>query len=356
MFVPLPDIGRPDITAIASHPLLQRIAVPVEPLVATFVAEDTREALLRGLPCLAAVLVLFELVRRWPADWREVAIATSSRVGKRLDRARRLGTGASSTAISKWAARRSVPWLLGRSPTGAVFWRKSASIFRRARITLVVAGLTLLVGVGGLRLYARDFEGDPGWAVGLLVVFGSIYLSGTLRFDLREEVDRLEQIKSWPLRSSRLFLALLLPQVAVVGTFISIGAALFAILMGTLSPSLLLALAFLPVFLLGWVATDNVFFLLWPVRVVPGADGVLQDVGRASVLFLCRAVLVGLALALSIGAAYVAWSLQAPDTDTFRRAAVAAPAAWFVLLLWAVLAVRSGGKALVRFDPSRLDV
>jgi hypothetical protein len=351
--VPLPNIERFDPLSLASHPIVEVLALPLEPLVDTFIAATALDALIIGLPVLATLFVAFEVLRRWPVDWREVAIATSGRVGARLERVRRLGTGASATAVSKWAARRQVPWLLGRSPLGAVFWRKSASILRRARITLVFAGLTMLMGVGGLMAVTRRLEEDSNWATLFLIVFGSIYLSGGLRFDWREEVLRIGELKAWPMSARRLFVALLLPQICVVGGFLVLGCVLLALLTGGELWPLGLAAAFLPVFLFGWVATDNFFFLLWPVRVVPGADGVLQDVGRASVLFLCRGLVAGLALGLALAAAFLVWSLQPGDTEVTRRALLSAPAAWFVLLVWAVVAVRSGGTALARFDPTR---
>jgi hypothetical protein len=88
------------------------------------------------------------------------------------------------------------------------------------------------------------------------------------------------------------------------------------------------------------------------VRVVPGADGVLQDVGRASVLFLCRGLVAGLAVGLALAAALLVWSLQPGDSDVTTRALLSAPAAWLVLFAWAFVAVRSGGTALARFDPT----
>jgi hypothetical protein len=350
--VPLPSLEGFDPLALAQHPVLTALALPLEPLVDTLTAATATDALILGLPVLATLFVAFELLRRWPVDWREVAIATSGRVGARLDRVRRLGTGASATAVSKWAARRHVPWLLGRSPMGAVFWRKSASILRRARVTLVFAGLTMLLGVGGLMAVTRRLEQDSGWATLFLIVFGSIYLSGGLRFDLREEVLRIGELKAWPLTSRRLFVALLLPQICAVGGFLALGCVLLALLSGGALWPLALAAAFLPVFLFGWVATDNFFFLLWPVRVVPGADGVLQDVGRASVLFLCRGLVAGLAVGLALAAALLVWSLQPGDSDVTTRALLSAPAAWLVLFAWAFVAVRSGGTALARFDPT----
>lgn len=353
VLAPLPNIERLDPLLLARHPIVEALALPLEPLVDTLTAATATDALILGLPVLAALFVAFELLRRWPVDWREVAIATSGRVGARLERVRRLGTGASAMAVSKWAARRHVPWLLGRSPMGAVFWRKSASILRRARVTLVFAGLTMLLGVGGLMAVTRRLEHDAGWATLFLIVFGSIYLSGGLRFDLREEVLRIGELKAWPLSSRRLFVALLLPQICVVGGFLALGCVLLALLSGGALLPLALAAVFLPVFLFGWVATDNFFFLLWPVRVVPGADGVLQDVGRASVLFLCRGLVAGLAVGLALAAAALVYLLQAKDTDFDTRLLLSAPAAWLVLFVWAFVAVRSGGTALARFDPTR---
>lgn len=359
--LPVDLIELDDPLALTREPWFRALALPFEPLAGVLLAPTAGEALSRGLPLLAVLGVAFELLRRWPFDWREIAVATTSRMGARLDRARRLGTGASSTGVSRWAARRRVPWLFGRGPVGAVFWRKSASIMRRARVTLLFAGLTLTVGVGALLSVTGQLGGEDlsaqnaGWAPLFLVVFGSVYLSAGLRFDLREEVERIAEIKAWPLSSRGLFCALLLPQVAVVGSFLALGCLVFAVLGDVPLAPVVACLCFLPAFLVGWVATDNLFFLLWPVRVVPGADGALQDVGRASVLFLCRGLVASAALALAGGAGFAAWWFTpGPSDDTLRLFAGTAVVV-AVTSGWGALALTLGGRVLERFDPSRLE-
>lgn len=358
---PIDLIQLDDPLALTREPWFRALALPFEPLAGVLLAPSASDALVRGLPLLGLLAVAFELLRRWPFDWREIAVATTSRMGARLDRARRLGTGASSTGVSRWAARRRVPWLFGRGPVGAVFWRKSASILRRARVTLLFAGLTLTVGVGALLSVTGQLGGEDltasnvGWAPLFLVVFGSVYLSAGLRFDLREEVDRIGELKAWPLSSRGLFAALLLPQVAVVGSFLGLGCAVFAVLGDLPLAPVLACLVFLPAFLIGWVATDNLFFLLWPVRVVPGADGALQDVGRASVLFLCRGLVASVALALAGGGGALAWWLTPGPDDALARLVAGAAVAVAVTSGWGALALTLGGRVLARFDPSRLE-
>ncbi|QDU84389.1 hypothetical protein Pla163_14960 [Planctomycetes bacterium Pla163] len=351
-----PSFDDLNLLELAQSPVLGVLTWPLEPLVATFLAATPGAALSNGLPLLGLMAVFFELLRRWSFDWREVAVTTSGRLGARIARARRLGTGASAANVSRWAARRRIPWVVGRGPLGAVFWRKSASILRRARVTLLFAGLTLALGVGGLLAVTREFEHDTGWAASLLIVFGSVYLTGGLRFDLREDLDRIEELKAWPLSSRRLFLALLVPQITVVGGFLALGCVILTVVGGGGPIPLACALAFLPVFLTGWVATDNLFFLLWPVRIVPGADGMLQDVGRTSILFLCRGVVAGGVLALSALLGWGAFRLSAGSgLGEDLRLLLATPAVLAGLGVWAAVALRLGGRALARFDPSRLE-
>lgn len=351
-----PSFEDLNLLELASSDALKTLTWPLEPLAATFLAATPVAALANGLPLLGLMALLFEIVRRWSFDWREVAVSTSGRLGARIARARRLGTGASAASVSRWAARRRIPWVVGRGPMGAVFWRKSASILRRARVTLMFAGLTLALGVGGLLALTREVEHDPGWAAALLVVFGSVYLTGGLRFDLREDLDRIEELKAWPLSSGRLFLALLVPQIAVVGGFLGLGCVILTVVGGGGPIPLICGLAFLPVFLVAWVATDNLFFLLWPVRIVPGADGMLQDVGRTSILFLCRSAVAGAALG---AAALLGWGVFWLTSDSGlgedQRLLLATPAVLVGLGVWAAVALRLGGRALARFDPSRLE-
>jgi len=329
--------------------------------------------------CLAIWLLLFELTARLPVDFRELSLETSASVAARLRRTRR-GGGAASGQAKRGAGWVRVPWVLGRGPTRAVAWRKLTTILRKARGTLWVSVLvllfvTLLSSVLSSAAEPSSFRWDPELgrlverdgsdplealartlAPSLLVaLLGVLYLSGGLRFDFREDLDRMESLRAWPIAPSRLFMATLVPQVALVSALVLLALALRVALTREFHPALFGLAAFVPPFALAWVALDNAVFLLLPVRPVPGQGGMIQNAGRAFLVIFLRMVLLGVVLLLGGLAGVAAFFLVGEASTLGAEVGLSAGAAtaWGALLLVDVALLSLGGRLLARFDVAR---
>jgi hypothetical protein len=346
--------GGPGSAALLAHPLLRWVTLPFVPWARMITAGSPAEFWPWFLACLTFFVLLFELCARLPFDFRELSLATAARVAARLARARR-GGGAAAGRASARAARWNVPWIFGRSPTGAIAWRKSASIVRKASSTFWVSFLVLVFVslLSGLALGEDELSALV--APGLVATLGTFYLSSGLRFDFREDLERMASIRSWPLSCGRIFFATLLPQVLLVSSLL-IGAVLLqAAATGEAHPIVLGSLPCLPLLVLGWMALDNALFLFAPVRIVPGHEGALQNAGRGLLLLFLRAV-VSVPLATLVAAA--GWGGQRLSSGVLGWEPAAAAGAgffalWMALLLVDVLLVWAGGRVLRGFDLAR---
>jgi hypothetical protein len=341
------------------NPWAQSLLLPFRPWAEAMVAVELGTFLVWGSLSTLLFLGLYELTARLPIDYREQSLETSEEVATRLSSMRRGGPFGLGRVSPKAAARR-VPWPLGRGPLRAVMWVKTAAMLRKARGTLFVAlGVVLLVTVA-MSAIARE-EGRDGDALGPALVplfiglFGMVYLAGALRFDFRAELDRMEQLKSWPIAPARLFLASLLPETVLIWILLSAAVLVRAVVLDAMHPVVWGVVLALPFATLGWLAIDNAVFLFAPVRFVPGQEGALHHTGRAMVLLLLRMLvflvagtLVGLAAG---GAAKLGESLL--ELDSTGSLALAAGAGILVLLLVDAVLVAVGGRMLRRFDVAR---
>jgi len=341
---------------LADHPFVRTLALPAEPFVRVAAAPSLLRALPWLLVALAELALAFELIARRRIDFRELSLETASKVAERIRRAGRSGGGASAASADARASLRRMPWLAGRGPLGAIVWRKSIGIARKARGTLLV-GLSVLavsvfitgVAVRGLGPQAQI---SRACALGML---GTFYLASALRFDFREDLDRMESIKSWPLSAWRVFVATLLPEIALVVALLALAMIARQAYSGASLATIAPVVLGLPLFVGTWVALDNALFLLAPVRFVPGQSGNLQHAGVMLLqLFLRAAVLFALLLLIGVPVAAV-WLvgrvlLHLPTALVSGLAAACGALVWIgalAALCW------YGGRLLARFDVSR---
>lgn len=339
---------------LLAHPVLARATAMVVPW-ARMIAAPTPSAFAPWfLLCLGLHLALVELCARLPIDFRELSLATSVRAAARQARFRR-GGGVAATRASRASARWRIPWLFGRGPAGAIAWRKCAGLVRKAKGAFWVALLALLF----ITIFANLLlDGSPAeQALGMPVMIatlGTIYLCSGLRFDFREELERMDVIRAWPLAPARVFLAMLLPEVLLVAFLVGATVLGEATLARRLTLDAVAVAACLPFLVFAWVAGDNLVFLFAPVRVVPGQDGFVQNAGRRMLqMGLLGAVLLvlgGLGAVGFLGATLLVDALGAPEAIT-RAAGYAGLLA--VLAAGDALLVLLGGLVLRRFDVAR---
>jgi len=341
--------------ALLSHPLVRALTAPFLPWARAISAPSFQAFWPWFLVCVSLHGLLVELCAALPVDFRERSLATSVRTAARLARFRR-GGGVAATRASGRAARWRVPWLFGRGPGGAIAWRKSAGMVRKARGTLWMAVLALAFITLFVEVLVQGNPGDEArLAPPLIGLLGTIYLCSGLRFDFREELERMDVVRSWPLAPARIFVATLLPEVVVVSTLVGL-TVLLQSLAGA-GPSSLVAVvcACLPFGVFAWVALDNVVFLFAPVRFVPGQDGFVQNAGRRMIQM---SLLLGMAGVLVL----VGWLAHLGGTLLVEHLAPGAPglaqlAGWLgVLVVLAggdLVLVLAGGAVLRRFDLAR---
>jgi hypothetical protein len=215
-------------------------------------------------------------------------------------------------------------------------------------VALVVIALVLFLGV------KMDSGPGPDAVPVLVAVIGTVYLCSGLRFDFREDLERMEAIKAWPLAPERIFVGMLLPETVLVTVLMMVVVVAQAVLRGELQPMTLGCLALLPPFVFGWIALDNAVFLFAPVRAVPGQEGVLQNAGRTALLMLARLVLLGAAGVVGVAAFLAARFLGSVlGGSQATAAALGLGAAWVAVVLEDVALVWIGGACLRRFDVAR---
>lgn len=337
-------------------PLVRVLLAPLYPWAATIGAESWSEFAGWGLVSLCAYAALFEVAARLPIDYREVSIETSLDVMRRLSTLRKQGGPFGGLELSKDAGLRRIPWLLGRSPFGAVAWIQIAAIRRKARgailVSLLVLGLVTLFAT--LTAQGDDLESIVGGAA-IIALGGTIYLCSGLRFDFRSGLERMELVKAWPLAPWKVFLATILPEILLASLLLALAIGVRAAVTSSFHPALLGVVGALPLLTLTWVSLDNVVFLFAPVRFVPGQEGALHHMGRTMLLVLLRmAIFSVVALLTALAGALLAFVARElfgwPEAVAL---ALAVGTGVVALVALDVALVASGGWFLRRFDVSR---
>ncbi len=304
---------------------------------------------------LAVWWALFELVARLPVDYRELSLETSADVARRLNRRRRGGGGASASEALQGSAGWHVPWIFGRGAIGAVAWRKTCSILRKARGTV----LTSLLIVGALTVASvaitrgeRDESGLKGSL--LIAIAGTLYLCAGLRFDFREDLDQMVSLKAWPIRPWRLFLGTLLPEVVLVSGLLAAAILLRASILGVFGLKVLAVASAIPIAVLMWAGIDNAVFLYMPVRHTPGQEGALHHAGRTLALLFLRLVAMAATAAGATSCLALHWLLQ-DVLEVSEAIALWASIGLLAVVLGAEMCavVAVGGALLRRFDVAR---
>ena len=151
------------------------------------------------------------------------------------------------------------------------------------------------------------------------------------------------------------FWGTLLPQWAWIVLLGELAMALLVYLAGGIDQATGIAMLALPGGLALWMALDNALFLLWPIRVIPGQEGAVQNMGRNLVLLFLRVLLFTALLALTGVLGWLGWWLgERWDPWPPVLSAVFLGSLPLAGFLW--LTGRVGARLLRRFDPSRLDV
>ncbi len=341
-------------------PTVDLLLLPLRPWAGMMTATTLSEFSMWSGICVSLGLILYEVTARLPFDYRENSLETSEAVSKRLTQLRRGGVftgGKASERTVGWQ----LPRLFGSGKMGAIAWVKLISVIRKARGTLLVGVLIVtLVTMGVTFMLGNVQRGEPGMeevlgGSGLIALLGITYLGGALRFDFRSDLDRMVQIKSWPVSNVRIFIGTLLPQVFLISSLLSAALIVRLIALQAFHVEALLILLALPFLTFAWLAVDNAVYLFAPVRFVPGQEGSLHHAGRAIVLLSVRIALMAIFLGLVGSVGFMIFLVGPELTDMTEVQAIwlSTGFAFAMLLLIDAFLALVGGWMLKRFDVAR---
>lgn len=335
---------------VVEHPVFRVLTTPCLPWARAISATAWPGFLSHLAVALLLTLLLFECTVRLPIDFRELSLATSADVAKKISRVRS-GRGAiSGGRVSQRALGWTIPWIFGRGPFGAVAWLKLCAIVRKSRGTLLFS----VVVVAFATVFGMQYMREPLGGAIFIALLCTVYLAGGLRFDFRGDLDLMETIKTWPLTPWRVFLATILPEAVLISMLATGAIVTRGLVTGLLPLDVCLVVLATPIVCLLWLALDNAVFLLAPVRFVPGQGSAMQHTGRAVVLVALRLLLLGVVAFVCVLAGLLAKLIAGALalSETWQRAAMFGAGTVVCLLALAVL-IGFGGWALKRFDVAR---
>lgn len=275
------------------------------------------------------------------ANYLETSATVSARRYDRLARVRRSGVaGMAKASSSRWKIAM-LPWLGGAGP---IIWRQLTTALRTIR-TLLTILFVLAIGGGALISRHGGQSGSIGFIIGMSIYL-NLFVSQLLKFDFRGDLDHLDVLRSLPLRASAVAAGQLVAPTLVLSVVQMLLLATLAIA-GHFPVLYVIALAIflVPLNLLA-LGTDNLTFLLFPFRPKAAVAGDMALVGRQTILFACRFMLILIVGGIAAGFGVCSWML------TSHSWAAAAIAAWLPLAGAIVLIVWLMGLVYDRFDPS----
>jgi hypothetical protein len=303
----------------------------------------THDLAVWGSTALAIDVAMLLAVFGLDANYLETAATVSQKRYERVQRMRRGGIGAFNPRGSTRLRVGPVPWLGG---VGPIAWRQMTGALRSSRSLLIVL---VIVGIGAGSVVFQQ-RGEPGKsAVGTLfgvIAWMNVLFISMLKFDFRDELDRLDLLRSLPIRPAAVAAAELVTPVLVmtgiqglllIGLYFTVPAARAYVL-----PAAAFAVPF-NVLLAG---IENLLFLMFPLRSAGLIAGDMQLVGRQMVVFLCKFLLlvVGLTLAAVLGVG--GFILGGRSWAAFGFAS------WVGLMVVSAGIVPLIARTFSRFDPS----
>ena len=322
------ETARPLLRTLADAPALLPFHLAVAPVFAT----DARAWLLAIGPALALMLLHFAWVVRADAAFEDTAVAASAARARRAGSARRGTTDV--TARRRGSGIRRLALRLPLRPTGdpavAIVWKNAYAVVRGDRFARQLGFFGVVIVA--LCVVSWAYPAKSGMLLGIVSTWtAALPLLGPLwlRNDLRGDLPRLAQLRTYPIPATRMVLAQLASSaVALTLVELALGATLFIALlrspdvtmaMGTrVALAIAVALA-LPAINLLSTAIHNAAALLFPAWMPLGADRKpgFEAMGQMYLTMFATLLLLGVLLvpptivggivAMPFVAAYGAW-------------------------------------------------
>ena len=297
-----------------------------------------------GAVASAMDLGLLILVLRLDADYIERAAAISQWIYDLQQRARRTsGLGVAATQQGARFRLPQFPWLAGAGP---IAWGQLLSIVRtssRAIVTVLIATTVFLLWAG---YESRRSPVSPlPFEAGMGFLSYITFLFAMWPWGFCGDLDRLDFLKTLPIHPVALAVGELTGGVLVLAAFqLLIFAFLLAAAPANAPPILAAAVLATPVDAL-LLATNNLIFLIYPVRMASSTDFNFELVGRSILSLLMRLLVLVPGLGIPAGLGGIAYLLTSSWTAFGLTA-------WLVLVAELLPLILVVAWAFQRFDPS----
>jgi len=295
-----------------------------------------------GVPALLIDLLMVALVIGLDANYLETAATVSQRRYERRQRSRGGGVARLAGASGPRFRVIQLPRFGGAGP---IAWRQLVGAVRSSRALLI---LLIVIGIAGGTFILQHRDNSFSSVEKLLgaVAWINMVLISMLKFDFRDELDRLDLLRSLPVRPIAVAAGELFTPVLVLT---AMQATLLVAVSLCVKDGWKLALpiaAFAVPFNVLWVGIENLLFLMFPLRSAGLIAGDMQLFGRQMVIFPCKFLLLLAALAVVAAVGTVGYILGNQSWPAFGAVA------WVALSLVALATIPVLGRAYGRFDPS----
>jgi hypothetical protein len=300
------------------------------------------DLLMRAIPALGINLLMLAVVIGLDANYLETAAAVSQRRYERRQRARAGGIARLTDGSGPSFAVPQLPRCYGAGP---IAWRQLIGAARSSRALLV---LLLIIGTAA-GTFLMQHRGHSATSLERLlgtVAWMNVVFISMLKFDFRDELDRLDLLRSLPIPPIAVAAGEIFTPVLVLT---AMQAALLIAVTICFRHSwryVIAAAAFAVPFNVLHVAIENLLFLMFPLRSAGLIAGDMQLFGRQMVIFCCKFLLLLAALFVAAVVGTIGYILGNQSWHAFGVAA------WIGLSLVALAAVPVLARAYARFDPS----
>ncbi len=337
---------------IERSPVATAALTPFRWFVLAFTADRAWPDLARwaGLALLVD-LGLVGLVFALEASYLEAASTASARRFARMQRVVGGGGGLRSMTTRRVGRFRfrppEPPWWGGVGPN---FWRQMTGALgdpgRLAGVAMLLSAMPVVVSVIGPGT-PRQMEAMPYVCMGV-IGWTSVFLSLLIPYDFRGDIDVMEELKTLPISPNRVALGQLLTPtlIATVGQALAMAVVIARVGVGPAGGVVVWSfLAFLlPVNFL-FYSLENLLFLWYPSRIIPGQFDIMAA-GRMMLFMLAKF------LGLGLGAGLAGLAGVAAYFATGRALLPALVVAWAVMAACALAVLPLVGLAFDRFDVS----
>lgn len=294
------------------------------------------------------ILVLVLALDRW---YLEAAATASEQVYKQIEQMRRGGPAALRMSKSGKASF-SLPGLPRWGGVGPLIWRQLTAAIRSPWWLMVILIFSAMVIMPALLTPPPSPEAQfrEGIVLGMgitIIIMMFLMVPPMLPFDFRGDLDRMDQLKLLPLPTWRLVMGQLLAPVLLITVVQTLLLLVLLPAWGELELRLLAALPFLPSVNLFIFAIENIFFLLFPTRLVATSPGDFHTLGRHMLLWLVKFLATAIVFGGAFGLALLAFLLLGHSWTA------ALTVAWLIVTVTAAGMVPLVGFAFDNFDVSR---